>query len=384
MFTKKNIKIVFLAGFLFSIPIALTSYINSSFLKGYINESYIGILYIISSIITIWGFFEMPAILNKLGNRLVSLLMSILIFVSLILMAFGNNSLLITSGFILYFVSSNLIIASLDIFVEDFSKKTSIGKFRGFYLMIINSSWVLAQMISGSIINKSSFKGIYLLSSSFMILVSLIFLTRLHDFKDPKYTKVSVKKTLRFFIQNKNIFRIYFINFILKFFYVWMIIYIPIYLNEFLHFDWKQIGLIFTIMLLPFVILDVPLGKLSDKIGEKKMLAWGFLIGVVSTFAIPMIREPKLWIWALILFGTRVGAAIIELMSESYFFKDINEENADAISFFRNTYPLAYIIAPLLATPILFLVPSFAYLFYILAGILFIGFFVTLRLKDIK
>jgi MFS-type transporter involved in bile tolerance (Atg22 family) len=85
-----------------------------------------------------------------------------------------------------------------------------------------------------------------------------------------------------------------------------------------------------------------------------------------------------------ILFMTRVGAAMIETMSESYFFKSITEKNDDEISFFRNTGPLSFVIAPLLATPILFLVPSFEYLFFILGAILFLGFFISLRLKDIK
>ena len=381
---KNNLKIIYLASFLFSIPIALTSYINSSFLKTFINQNYLGALYAVASIITIWGFLKMPKILNRFGNQLTSFIFSISIFLSLILLAFGNNKFIVIGSFILYFISSNLIIASLDIFIEDFSKNKSIGKFRGIYLTIINSSWVVAQIISGSIINKSSFKGIYLISAGFMLLVSAIFIFFLNDFIDPKYKRVSIRKTLKFFTLNKHISKIYLINFILKFFYVWMIIYSPIYLNEYLHFGWKEIGIIFTIMLLPFVILDFPLGKLSDKIGEKKMLICGFLIGAFFTLLIPLITTPSLWIWAIILFGTRTGAAIIEIMSESYFFKNVHEENADAISFFRNNYPLAYILAPLLAIPILILIPSFQYIFYILGAILLLGFFITLRLKDVK
>jgi len=381
---KNNRKIVYLASFLFAIPIALTSYINSSFLKTFINQNYLGALYIIASIITIWGFLKMPKILNRIGNRTTSFALVVIVFTSLLLLAFGSNKYIAIVGFILYFLGSNLIIACFDIFIEDFSKNSSIGKFRGIYLTIVNSAWVVAQIISGSIIAKSSFKGIYLLAALFMFLVAIIFIFFLHNFKDPKYKKVSIKKTLQYFSENKHISKIYLINFILKFFYVWMIIYSPIYLSEYLHLGWKEIGFIFTIMLIPFVILDFPLGKLSDKIGEKRILTYGFLIGAFFTLLIPLVKEPNLWLWALILFGTRVGAATIEIMSESYFFKNVHEENADAISFFRNNYPLAYILAPLLAIPILILIPSFQYIFYILGAILLIGFFITIRLKDVK
>lgn len=382
---KHNRKIIYLAGFLFSIPVALTSYINSSFLEIYINKNYVGILYIIASIISIWGLLKIPKIVVRLGNRVATLIFCFLIFLSLILLAFGNNALIIIPAFILYFLSINFVIASLDIFIEDFSEKSSIGSLRGFYLTIINIAWVIAQMISGSIIDKSSFSGIYLFSAGFIILLSFVFVFFLRDFKDPEYKKISVLKTIKTFINNKHISKAYFINLTVKFFYAWMVIYMPIYLHEYMNFSWDKIGIIFSIMLLPFVILDFPLGKLSDKIGEKKMLIIGFLIITLSVLKIPFIKEATLWVWALVLFMTRVGAATIEVMSESYFFKVINKkESPDEISFFRNTLPVSYVIAPLLAIPILLLIPSFEYLFFVLSAILLIGLFITLRLQDVK
>ncbi len=381
---KHDRKIIYLAGFLFSISIALTSYINSSFLKTFVNEDYVSLIYVIASIIAVFGLLKMSKIVTYLGNRLTLLLFGLLIFLSLIILALNTNSFVVISAFILYFISINFVFASLDIFIEDFSKKSLIGSLRGFYLMILNLAWVIAQASSGLIISKSSFTGIYLFASIFMVLVLLIFVFFLRDFKDPKYTKVPILKTIKAFIKNKHLSKIYLINFILKFFYSWMVIYTPIYLNEYLGFGWEKIGIIFSIMLIPFIILDFPLGKLSDKMGEKKMLIIGFLIIIISVLMIPLIKEPLLWLWALILFSTRIGAATIEIMSETYFFKVIKEENADELSFFRNTRSLSYIIAPLLAIPVLFLVPSFEYLFFILGVILLFGFFITLRLKDVK
>lgn len=163
-----------------------------------------------------------------------------------------------------------------------------------------------------------------------------------------------------------------------------MIIYTPIYLHEYLAFGWDKIGIIFTIMLLPFVLFDFILGELSDKIGEKKILLLGFFISAVFTLIIPLITTPALWLWAGILFMTRVGAAAIEVMSESYFFKSEKEEDADMLSFFRNTTPVSYIIAPMCAIPILLLVPSFKYMFFVLGAVMFLGLFLTLRLKDVR
>jgi MFS family permease len=157
---KHNRKIIYLAGFLFSIPIALVSYINSSFLEGYVGENYIGIIYVIASILTILGLLQMPKILTRLGNRLTILLFCSLIAISMMLLAFGDNIYTIIPAFILYFISIGFIFASLDIFIEDFSKNSETGSLRGFYLTVINLAWSIAQIISGSIITKSSFSGI--------------------------------------------------------------------------------------------------------------------------------------------------------------------------------------------------------------------------------
>ena len=381
---KHNRKIIYLAGFLFSVSIALTSYINSSFLEIYAGKNYIGIIYVIASVITILGLLRMPKILTRIGNRKTILLFCFFIFLSLLLLALGNTGFIVIPAFILYFVSINFVIASLDIFIEDFSGKSRIGTLRGFYLMIINSAWIIAQLISGSVINKSSFSGLYLLAASFMILVGIIFTLCLRDFKDPNYIKVPVWKTIKSFWHNRYVSKIYLSHLILQFFYAWMIIYMPIYLHEYMGFGWDKIGIIFSIMLIPFVILDFPLGKLSDKIGEKKMLIVGFCIISVSTAMIPLFSAPTLLLWALILFATRVGAATIEIMSESYFFKSVAEEEADVLSFFRNTNPLSYIIAPLLAIPVLLIVPSFEYLFFVLGAVMLCGLLISLRLRDVR
>lgn len=377
-------KIIYLAGFLASIPIALTSYINSSFLETFNSPLNVSIIYVVYSVVAIVSMFSMPVALNKFGNRKVALGFSILILISFIALSFGNKNTIIIFAFILNLVSFNFLFAALDIFIEDFSRSSAIGTLRGTYLMVINSAWVVAQLISGSIIAKSSFRGIYLMSALFMVLVSVIFFQFLRNFQDPKYKKVPVLKTFSTFFGNKNLSRIYLINFILKFFFVWMIIYTPVYLNKHIGFGWDKIGIIFSIMLLPFMLLDFALGKLSDRIGEKKILLTGFLISGISTLIIPLISAPSLYLWAGILFMTRVGAAMIEVMSESYFFKCEKEEDADILSFFRNTAPLSYIVAPLCAIPILIFVPSFQYLFFVLGAILFLGFLITLRLRDVK
>jgi len=375
--------IVYTAGIFFALAMALTSYINSTFLGLYLPGNYVGLVYILASTLSVLSLLLLDKILTRFGNRRVSLFAAALLAAALVVLALGENAGIIVAAFTLYILAWNILIASIDIFVEDFSLKNSIGRFRGLYLMLINGAWVLAQILSSSVINKSSYSGIYLLSALFMVLTTVIFILFLRNFRDPEYKKVPVIKTVEFFAENKNVSRIYLINLILKFFFAWMIIYTPIYLHEHIGFGWEKIGIIFTVMLLPFVLLTFPLGKLSDKDGEKKMLMGGFLITAFFTLLIPFLHSPSVWLWDIVLFGTRVGAATVEVMSESYFFKAVPEEDAEDMAFFRNTAPLSFILAPLVATPLLLILPDFSYLFLVLGVILLFGYAVTRKLEDI-
>jgi MFS family permease len=164
-----------------------------------------------------------------------------------------------------------------------------------------------------------------------------------------------------------------------------MVIYTPIYLYAHLGFDWKEIGIMFTIMLLPFIFIQFPLGEYSDKTGERKMLMFGFLVISIATLSLFFITRHAIWIWALALFTTRVGAAIIEVMNDVYFFKHITRENDEFISIYRNTGPASYILAPLVASIVLLVAPSFNYIFLVLGIFMLYGVYLasTINRNDI-
>jgi MFS family permease len=127
-----------------------------------------------------------------------------------------------------------------------------------------------------------------------------------------------------------------------------MVLYTPIYLHTTLLIPWDTLGTIFSIMLFAFVLTELPFGKLADRIGEKALLFMGALIMGSSTlllFFVPYFTLPLL---AAILFMTRIGASCIEVMTETYFFKHVSASETGVMSIFRNTYPLAYIIAPII------------------------------------
>jgi MFS family permease len=148
--------------------------------------------------------------------------------------------------------------------------------------------------------------------------------------------------------------RIFYISFILEFFYALMIMYTPIYLID-LGFSWDKIGIIFTAMLLPFVFFQYPIGALADKkTGEKELLIFSIFLMGASALVVYFIGTGTVFIWSVILFSTRIGAALIEILRDSYFFKRIDGYDVDIINIFRSAKPIAYIAASAISAVVIY------------------------------
>ena len=378
---------VYLLGFLFSLLAALPNYVNSSYLGTLMSEQALGVIYTLEAVLAIIGFLLMPIFLRKFGNFRVAIFLFLCEGVSLLGLTIYHN-ILVTS----FFMICNLTLLtflyfSLDIFLEEYSHNVSTGKTRGIYLTSVNLAWAASPYLTGLIlIGGEEYWRIYLVA--FLILVPAFVVLRLTlaDFKDSNYQTTSPVKTLALIRQTKNIFNIIGATFLLQIFYSWMIIYTPIYLNTNLGLSWGSIGIIFSIMLLPFIFIQFPAGKIADSwLGEKEMLTAGFIIMGVSSIAMYFIVGKSILVWSLVLLCTRVGAATVEIMCDTYFFKKVDNQNANLISYYRMARPLAYIIGPLLAIVILSW-PGFGIknLFLILGILMFLGLKFSLSLQDTK
>jgi len=380
-----NRKIIYLVGFIFSLTIALPAYINSSFLSSFVNEKFVGIVYTLGSIGSILALLTAPAIWRIIGGYKFLLSITLLNILSLLALILVKNAWSAVIIFIIYFSLNILIFFSLDELLKIFSKDSATGRIRGMYLSICGLAWIISQLAFGAVLGKFPLRIIYLISLAIMLLFFTISYLCFSDISDPKYDRMGVKKYIGKFFKNKNLFRAYGISFLLQLFYSWMVIYTPIYLSLYLGFSWKEIGIIFAIMLLPFFIIPFQLGKYADKIGERKMLMFGFTIASFATLFLFLIHEHNLWLWALLLLITRVGAASIEVMSDAYFFKHIKPENEEFVGVYRSASPVAYILGPLLASLVFIFIPSFGFIYLILGAFMLYGIYLssTIRKSDI-
>lgn len=388
--------------FFFSGQVALTIYIDSSFLKEAIMntpslsatnawsdpEHMVGTVYTFASLLTLLGLLYSTRILRKIGNYRWTLTLFILHALLLLGLSLFQSGWLILPMFMIESALISILYFNFDIFLEKYSNDEHTGVIRGVFMTVGSIAWLLPPMIAGRIVEHSGYGLLYFYGSILIIPVIILLMRYLSDFKDMKYDDAPLLPTRKIFHANPNIWYGLASSLLLQFFYAWMIIYMPILLHDHLGFAWNDIGLMLTCALTAFVIFPSPAGWLADKwIGEKELLVVGFLIMGITSLLIPIfaVATTSFTAWALLLFAGRAGASLVDSMNEVYFFKQIDGHNAGLIGYYRRMRPLALIGAPMLASTLLgFDWFTIADLFTVLGFIMFAAIYFPLQLKDTK
>lgn len=381
----KQLRSVFLIGFLLTLALALTGYLDSSFIATLVDVKKIGLLFSLGSCAAIGGLALLPRFLTRFGLSGVFHLTVLLYLGSILGMVNTAEPLLFQALFIVYLTAGIGIYFAIDILLEHYARNRGEGRVRGMYLSIYNLAYLLGPLVAGMLLRNNSFELVYLLAGFIVIIMFAIYLSRLDRVKfENHHHGLSFLRNIGRLLKNPDLRNVSIGSFSLSFFFSLMSIYTPIYLNQFIGFDWGEIGAIFSLMHVPYIALEPILGRLADQMHcERELLSIGFIIIGVFTGILSFITSGNIYVWALALALTRVGASLVQVGTESYFFKKITPDDADLIALYRNSSPLAYIAGPLVATLILALA-TYQHLFIIL-GVLMIGVTaVTLRIRNIK
>lgn len=364
-------------------------YINSTFLEQYISDAAIGVLYTASAAIAVLSFLFISRVLHRAGNYNLTLALTVLEFIALTGMAVSDSLRVAIPLFMLHQMLLPLLIFNLDIYMEEMigDKEYETGGRRGLFLTLISFAATISPLAAGFLIGDEStpsFFAAYMAGALLLLPFLLLIMRYFRSFDDPKYNELKVLPTLRSFWVHKDIRNVFFAHFLLQMFFVWTVIYMPLYLAVHIGFNWEEIGLILFVGLMAYVLFEYPVGLIADKwLGEKEMMAVGFVILAVSVSWFAFINEPAIGIWMFAMFVTRVGASLVETTTESYFFKHTKGTDANVISFFRVARPLSYVVGALIGSLTLLYLP-FNLVFVVLGFLMIPGLFFTMALKDTK
>jgi len=380
----RELLIIFVEILVLSFHYYFVYFINSTYLRSLLSQDAVGWLFAIGAFFNVLILLAAPHIQRAKGNFKFTVWLTLIEFVAVIGLATTRSVPLVILFFLIYQSVATVIFYCLDIFIEKYSSNDRKGGIRGIALTMSNLPPVITPFVAGLIISNSStsFWEIYLVSAAFLIPFLLFLFNYFKGFKDPEYPVLKVREAVASFYKDKNIYDVFVDRFLLNFFYCWMVIYMPIYLIQYVGFSWQQIGIMFSIALLPFIMFQIPAGRLQDKLhDEKQILILGFSIMAAATMLIPYIGGANFVMWTAVLFITRIGACLVEVSSESYFFKHVSPSNAGFMSFYRMTRMLPFIIVPAVVQICLTFL-DYRYTFLVLGAISFIGVRYAVLLKE--
>lgn len=376
---------ILIANFFFSLHYAAILYVNSSLLEEYFSVNVVSALFVFGALGNMVIFFYAPRLLKKIGNRALFFLFVLIDIIATAGLAMAENPYFIAFFFLLFEAISIMIYFNIDIFLEDATLDEHTGEMRGIDLTLANAAFVIGPMLVAFLVLEGSYSRLYWISA--LLLLPLLY-QAFFSFKTFRDGHINLEegeftKALRLWIAHFDVKRITLARFGLEFFYAFMVIFVPIYLHSIVGFDWTEIGTMFTIMLLPFVILQLPAGGLADRwIGEKEILVVGFFCMGASVLFMPFLPK-DFGLWTLALFVSRIGAALVEVMTDTYFFKSVGKGNTGLISIYRITRPAGIVAAGAVGA---FVLAEFGYygIYFFLGVISFWGMIESLRIHDTK
>ena len=384
---KSTFYIIYILAFAATIADAITGYAQSSYLNLFLPLNYIGLFLSLVTVITITTSFVYPRLIARHPiSRLIFITYLGSIIASLILSSRGPIWLILIA-FIIRYLSFTFLMINLDIFLENISTNRRTGIIRTQYLTTLNMAWLISPLLMGHIVGANNdYPQIYYIGGLVLLAALIFFIFTRHQLPHPRihYQKQNIKKGIRKLMGHNDRRRIFLSSLVLQFFYALMSLYIPIYLHQYIGLSWPTLSIIFTIMLIPFVILELPAGALADRIlGEKEMLMVGNIIMIISVIGIFLTSSTSPFVWGVLLFCSRVGAALAESMQESYFYKKIDSHDTAVINLYRQNRPLGWLLASLTA----FVVLSFCSLpaiFIVLVLGLILGLIPILGIRDTR
>lgn len=377
------VELITLLGFVFGVAIALSAYIASTYFKEVIGSDNVSGFYVFAFIIILGGLFKLNRIIEGFGRaRTLMTLLTIQIGILFALQFFAVSwigALLLVAYYVLYGITWVVF----DVILEAYSQDAKTGRVRGAYLSVWNLGFLIGPLFSMYLLENFGFYMIFFVSMLLHVIMFLAVFVALNDIAGHvKRQNLSTKRTFTKFRKNIKLIHIYWISFTLRFFYAVMTIYMPLFMRS-IGVSWGEIGLIFTIMLIPFILVQYPAGVLADKkFGEKEMLLIGFTIMACSLVVMYIFASASFAFWASILFVSRIGAALVEAMLDSYFYKQITEDDISIINFFRTTRATAYIVSSLVIGGVLLICGDIRLIFVVLFIVVLFGLIPTILLKD--
>jgi len=252
--------------------------------------------------------------------------------------------------FLIHHLITPFIMFNMDTLFEAYTNIKDRGRSRGIYLTVWNIPFIIIPLIMSTLsVNKLP---IVYVVSSLLLLPFLYFI--FHYIQNPASEDKalihheSVYHMLKAFFLDPLDRKSFFIQSTLHLYYGSIAVMLPIYLHSVFLFDWDKIGLVLAAMTAPFILVQIPFGNMEDKRHNGKgLFKIGVCIAIVFSILFLLVdplteSNTAFLLLSLFLFLAHIGCSLIEISTESIFYKHVTSKDHTALLMFRMARILPY------------------------------------------
>ncbi len=376
-----------LGNFFCAAQFFLVLYVIAPYLATFVPQSSTGFIIAIGSVFSLLSFPFIPRLVCLIGTKRLAILCICVAFLSLVLLSVLHGVIAAIVLIALFSTVQPAIGYLLDLLLEaTVTSEENTGRVRTAFITCASVALIAAPLGVGFLLGPSddyarvfSVAALTLLPALFLLLNS-----RLPEGEPPSFA--SMREVLSCLLKDADFRAVGIAYSVLQFFYHLAPFFVPLYLHNVLGFPWSDLGWVFAVALVPFVLLEYPVGWIADRAwGDRELMALGFLLMGASFASVSFITgsTPLLSILGALLL-TRVGAAMAEATTEAHFFRRVSEKDANSVGVFRMMRPMGALVAPVVGS--LFLIYSTYDLFFYICGLgmLIVGVASALSIKDVR
>lgn len=267
-----------------------------------------------------------------------------------------------------------------DAWIANLSNKNKIGYAFGLHKMFDKLGAILGPFIAYFLLlylgqNLNTFKIIFLIALIPAVL-SVFLLSIMKDKPSKPFKRKSIfkayktlGKNYRNYIHAAAIFSIAYFSFSFLLLKAYLV-----------GFEIKDVVLLYALFNIAFVIISIPIGKIGDHIGRKKIILTAYILYIIMAIGFIFATTKLHVILLFIIFG--FFFAIDEAQSKAYISDMEESEKATAIGFYYFITGLIYLPASIIAGYLWTINPSYTFAFAAFATIIAAIFFL-IKGKDI-
>lgn len=338
---------------LFSASLCAVFTIHPLYLALFLERpEYVGIVAAIASLAGLIFSLHTGLLSDKTGRK--KLLIASFLLVSAVLFLFSLNTslyllILLQIAFGIAMVPARVTSEAL---VKDLSPIKRRGEFRSVFGTFANAGIFIGPVIGGFIAYQFDIRTTYIFAA-LLLLVSLALVFKLNDNNcNSNIRKRASNETrneelltlLKEFLEQRELKALAFCTVSLFFWYSARWVFGPLFLH-YLGYSPFMIGLWLGISLAPFLIFQIPLGRLGDRIGKSRLILIGFVISIIFIIPLGFLQAfPALLITITLI---SLGTTFIEPLIEARVTDIVPPERYGAYSgIFESAKNLGFMLGP--------------------------------------